>query len=81
MPKSIKPADDNQPKANASLIFASPDDEWTRMIEGADKPIAEFRLMARCSMDLHVLSTHWMLKVGDKFDNALSDNVYGSRLR
>lgn len=81
VPKSINHAGKKESKADSGLIFASPDDEWTRMIEGDDKPTAEFRLMARCSIDLHVLSTYWMLKVGDKFDNALSDNVYGSRLR
>lgn len=81
VPKSINPADNEASKPDSGLIFASPDDEWTRMIEGDYKPTAEFRLMARCSMDLHVLSAYWMLKVGDRFDETLSDNVYGSRLR
>jgi hypothetical protein len=37
--------------------------------------------MACCSLDFHVLSALWMLKVGSLFDKKLSSNVHGSRLR
>ena len=87
-PKSInKPKKDNDkqkadPDQNeTSLIFAAPAEEWDNLISSHDKVTAEFRLMARCSMDFHVLSTLWMMKVGDLFDAKLGDNVYGSRLR
>lgn len=33
------------------------------------------------SMDLHVLSALWILRVGSKFDAELSDNVYSNRVR
>ena len=33
-----------------------------------ENPKAEFRIMARCSLDFHVLSTLWMLEVGQLFD-------------
>lgn len=81
-PKAIKPAKTkNGNKSDTGLIFASPDDEWANMASLAAKPTAEFRLMARCSMDFHVLSALWMMEVGDLFDRKLSANVYGSRLR
>lgn len=80
-PKAIKPAQVPTKKESSALIFAAPDDEWADLIQGGKKPTAEFRLMARCSMDFHVLSALWMLEVGDLFDKALGRNVYGSRLR
>ena len=42
---------------------------------------AEYRLMARCSIDFHVLSTVWMMKVGSLLDDRLGQSAYGSRLR
>ncbi len=69
------------------LIFSSPADEWLYVCdllakgEDAGRPIAEFRVMAQCSLDFHVLSTLWMLKVGYLFDGKLTDSAYGNRLR
>ena len=40
--------------------------------------MAEFRLMAQCSMDFHVLSTLWLFKVGYKYDAKLGDCAYGT---
>lgn len=77
-PKAIQTA---KRERDQSLIFASPEAEWLSATEAGDKPTAEFRLMARCSMDFHVLSSLWMMEVGDLFDKQLSNNVFGSRLR
>lgn len=77
--KCTQPAD-STPK-ETTLIFAAPDAEWESRIDNGDQPIAEFRLMARCSIDFHVFSALWMLQVGHLFDKPLGDNVYGSRLR
>lgn len=68
------------------LIFSSPADEWEYVCKTpADNklatPKAEFRVMAKCSLDFHVLSTLWMLKVGHLFDSKLSGSAYGNRLR
>ena len=69
------------------LIFSSPSEEWTHvcglLAEGdkPQKPKAEFRVMAQCSLDFHVLSTLWMLEVGHRFDAKLADCAYGNRLR
>ncbi|WP_345812576.1 reverse transcriptase domain-containing protein [Paraburkholderia sp. PREW-6R] len=69
------------------LIFSSPADEWEHACgllakgEKPQKPKAEFRVMAQCSMDFHVLSTLWMLEVGHLFDAELTGCAYGNRLR
>lgn len=68
------------------LTFSSPSDEWehacsTLETKKRDKPKAEFRVMAHCSIDFHVLSTLWMLKVGRLFDAKLTECAYGNRLR
>ncbi|WP_277593695.1 RNA-directed DNA polymerase [Pseudomonas chlororaphis] len=68
-------------KQDQSLIFASPEAEWLSATEVGNHPTAVFRLMARCSIDFHVLSSLWMMEVGDLFDRQLSSNVFGSRLR
>ncbi|MFJ2480128.1 RNA-directed DNA polymerase [Pseudomonas sp. NPDC087598] len=68
-------------KQDPSLIFASPEAEWLSATEAGNHPTAVFRLMARCSIDFHVLSALWMMEVGDLFDKQLSSNVFGSRLR
>lgn len=69
------------------LIFSSPTEKWKHALkalaegETREKPKAEFRVMARCSLDFHVLSTLWMLEVGQLFDAKLSECAYGNRLR
>lgn len=77
-----------QRKENESgLIFSSPTDEWEYACKALaeaqppEKPKAEFRVMAKCSLDFHVLSTLWMMKVGHLFDAKLTGCAYGNRLR
>ncbi|OYY74881.1 MAG: Reverse transcriptase [Gammaproteobacteria bacterium 28-57-27] len=78
-----KYCDDN----GALPIFSSPEDEWSHICDLLEKnnkynkPEAEFRLMARCTLDFHVLSALWILKVGQKYDKNLGNCAYGSRLR
>ena len=77
----------NKKNNGSSLIFSSPTEEWKHALktlsekETPEKPKAEFRVMARCSLDFHVLSTLWMLEVGYLFDAKLSECAYGNRLR
>lgn len=78
---TIKSADDENSAKETTLIFASPDAEWESLTGKGEQPTAEFRLMARCSIDFHVFSAFWMLRVGHLFDKSLGNNVYGSRLR
>ncbi|WP_249553742.1 reverse transcriptase domain-containing protein [Shewanella sp. 8A] len=69
------------------LIFSSPAEEWTHICtllansNASIKLKAEFRVMALCSLDFHVLSTLWMLEVGHLFDAKLTPCAYGNRLR
>ena len=69
------------------LIFSSPAEEWAHAcalladVDPPQKPKAEFRVMAHCSLDFHVLSTLWMLQVGHLFDAKLTACAYGNRLR
>ncbi len=71
----------------SGLIFSSPAEEWEHAcssLAGQDKPHkpkAEFRVMAKCSLDFHVFSTLWMLEVGQLFDGKLKDCAFGNRLR
>ncbi len=78
--KTLKKAGGN------GLTFSSPSDEWEHAStlladKKKDKPKAEFRVMADCSIDFHVVSTLWMLKVGHLFDAKLTECAYGNRLR
>ncbi|WP_348727770.1 RNA-directed DNA polymerase [Rheinheimera texasensis] len=69
------------------LIFSSPAEEWDYLCQelkakqGVKPPVAQFRVMAACSLDFHVLSTLWLLKVGYLFDAKLTKCAYGNRLR
>lgn len=76
------------------LTFSDPSEEWAHACtsladeyknDGEEKekskPKAEFRVMAACSIDFHVMSTLWMLKVGHLFDAKLPECAYGNRLR
>lgn len=77
----------NKKNNGSGLIFSTPAEEWKHVLktlsekEPPEKPKAEFRVMARCSLDFHVLSTLWMLEVGHLFDKKLSECAYGNRLR
>lgn len=71
-----------QPSKRHSVLRSDPAAEWRARVSEADSPpVAEFRLMARCTLDFHVLSTLWLMTVGDKLDQALGAQAYGNRLR
>lgn len=63
----------------SDLIYIDPREEWEKL-KGYDLK-AKFRLMAKSSMDLHVLSSLWIAKVGHKYDALQGDESYGNRLR
>ncbi len=80
-PKSITPETElNDNLKNNGLRFSSPEEQWRHTCENS-KVVAEFRLMANVSMDFHVLSALWILKVGHKYDAKLNTCSYGNRLR
>lgn len=67
------------------IIFSSPVDEWEHICSSlavqSEKPTVHFRVMAKCSIDFHVLSTLWIMKVGCLFDEKLAGCACGNRLR
>lgn len=66
----------------ASSYWSNPTEEWrNRAGRAYERPVAKFRLMAACSIDFHVFSTLWMLRVGTSLDGRLTEDAYGSRLR
>lgn len=71
-----------EPADDLRSFWSEPSRSWQNRASGASTPpVAEFRLMSRCSIDLHVFSTLWMLEVGTHLDNGLADNALGNRLR
>jgi hypothetical protein len=70
-------------KNGNGLIFASPEEEWEQACSLLPPKTleAQFRVMAHCSIDFHILSTLWLLKVGHLFDAKLTTCAYGNRLR
>ena len=68
------------PVDEGTSFWSVPSESW-RELTRTQKPAAEFRLMSRCSIDLHVFSTLWMLKVGTQLDSRLSRKAMGNRLR
>ena len=84
-PKCIELTDAH--KQGNGLVFASPAAKWQHLCDHTatmgltNKPKAEFRLMAQCSLDFHVLSALWMINIGHQYDKLLGDCAYGNRLR
>lgn len=79
--KSLKEPDQTLDDSE-STVFSDANQEWNAI--NKTKPgacAAQLRLMADVSINFHVLSALWISKVGHLFDQALSDNAYGSRLR
>ena len=54
-PKEIRA---EKAEKDQSLIFASPEAEWLSATEAGNHPTAVFRLMARCSIEVHLDRTH-----------------------
>ncbi|TFD91233.1 reverse transcriptase domain-containing protein [Cryobacterium serini] len=85
LPTSVK--DIIQAEGEEELKLSAPRAVWGQTLDRMSaqkpprRPTAEFRLTAKCSLDLHVLSTLWMMKVGHKFDRCLKPSAYGNRLR
>lgn len=85
IPKSVDIL--QQPEAFAPIQFSDPAKRWATLRESAvagsakERPNAEFRQASECSMNFHVLSTLWLLKVGEKYDAKLSGSACGNRLR
>tara|TARA_R110000772_G_scaffold127818_4_gene235201 strand:- start:23277 stop:26294 length:3018 start_codon:yes stop_codon:yes gene_type:complete len=65
-------------------VFSSPRQQWGKYLNQksvSPGAVATFRVMARNSVDFHILSALWIIHVGEKFDVQLSDVAYGNRVR
>jgi len=64
---------------------SDPDTIWRLHVEKLKRkklrPTAEFRVVGIHSVDFHVISALWLMKVGHVYDSALGPQAYGSRLR
>ncbi len=86
MPKGFSP---DKPKS--SWKPSDPDMAWKAHVAalcesagsepGQGGPRASFRLIGVHPIDLHIVSTLWMHKIGHRLDAKLGTEVYGSRLR
>lgn len=81
IPKKIDPPS----SSSTQSVFTNSLRAWNELISSGREPdqlpAAEFRPIAKPSIDWLVISALWVCKAGHKFDSCLSDNVYGSRLR
>jgi len=69
-------------QGRTETVWSEPSTAWSETVRrSSPAPLAEFRVMSRCSIDMHVLSTHWMLTVGSRMEAVLPQESMGSRLR
>jgi|GEM_PF-247791 len=69
-------------QSRPGTVWSDPSQAWDEAARrSSSSPWAEFRVMSRCSIDMHVLSTHWMLTVGSRMEAELPPESMGSRLR
>lgn len=78
VPKSLAFGDQGY---NASHTLWSDPDSQFEARAAADKVTATFRIISQCSIDMHVLSSLWIMTVGAAFDAQLSRGSMGNRLR
>jgi hypothetical protein len=70
------------PDDKDGFLSSDPQKKWKTLCRNTDKiPEATFRLMARPSIDFHVLSALWIAKIGCRYDACLNDAACGNRLR
>ncbi len=92
IPKSLDAQlpDKTQRSKNSSgglhFLSSNADEAWMNLSnecqkQNKKKPRANFRIIGKHSVAFHVISSLWILKVGCKYDDVLSDCVYGARLR
>lgn len=55
--------------------------DWQKATSSTRTAELSFRVMAKCSIDFHVLSSLWIMKVGSKFEAMLPESARGNRLR
>ncbi|MCX8156050.1 MAG: RNA-directed DNA polymerase [Verrucomicrobiae bacterium] len=83
IPKSIEPDPRLMADTSCPHFFSSDADKrwdwWCQ--QNKDKPEASFRLVGQHPVDFHIVSTLWIMKVGQYYDACLGVEAKGSRLR
>ncbi|MET4004292.1 hypothetical protein ABIB48_003030 [Arthrobacter sp. UYCu511] len=81
IPKTLRETPTNTNSNNT--MHVSPDEAWESQKNSQKNNLkAEFRLISRCSIDMHVISALWIGGVGSILDAELpEENVKGHRLR
>lgn len=71
-----------QPDASdtGDVLWSNAMEAWNRTFAERD-PAARFRVMSRCSIDLHVFSSYWTNVVGEKLEAQLGNEALGNRIR
>lgn len=84
IPKGIDPKEAPD-DPGCHCLRSDPAELWQSIVENyrdkGKKPKAEFRQVGRHSIDFHIISALWILKVGHVYDSILGEEAYGSRLR
>lgn len=76
----LQPKENHPSVPNGHGFFSDPQRAFQRLCD-TDDLTPEFRLIGDFPVTMHILSALWVNLVGHKFDAALSQSAYGSRLR
>lgn len=63
------------------MLWSNPHEELKAEMAGGRTATPKFRVISDCSVDMHVLSSLWIMTVGAKLDEQLSPSAMGNRLR
>jgi len=84
VPKSATASGEHTPNETDHTVadrWSDPRQDWQRAKFTAGTAELSFRVMAKCSIDFHVLSSLWIAKVGSKLEAKLPESARGNRLR
>jgi hypothetical protein len=83
IPKAIEPEPLVESNTGSAHFFNSDADKrWESWCQQQkEKPTAKFRVVGQHPVDFHIISTLWILKVGQYYDARLGRDARGSRLR
>jgi predicted amidohydrolase len=82
VPKSLKPVSPRSDGGQTSdqFIASNADSAWANS-NRASVHEASFRIVGVHPVEMHVVAALWISKVGHKYDAALGNSAYGTRLR
>lgn len=83
VPKSLR--DFSSELKNETYYRAiDPNEDWNRQFKnnGLSKSTAKYRLIIDATVNFHIISALWIIKIGDKYEKKLNQDLsYGNRLR